>query len=85
VATTFAVPRTSDGVLTIDELAVLLITSPAHIQPKEGQTVIVTTKDAYFWAVVFSELAGRDGEPERFLNRVRDYLAEYGHVFRDLI
>ena len=82
MATTFAVPRTSDGVLTIDELAVLLITSPAHIQPKDGQTVIVTTKDAYFWAVIFSELAGRDGEPEGFLRRVRGYLTENRDVFR---
>lgn len=82
MATTFAVPLTSDGTLTIDELAVLLITSPAHIQPKEGQTVIVTSKDAYLWAVVFSELAGRDGEPEGFLKRVRDYLAEHDDVFR---
>jgi hypothetical protein len=82
MATTVALPLTSDGTLTIDELAVLLITSPAHIEPKEGQTVIVTTKDAYLWAVFFSELAGRDGEPEGFLKRVRDYLAEYGHVFR---
>lgn len=43
------------GTHTIDELAILLITSPEHIeQPKEGETVIITTKDAYFWAVLFS-------------------------------
>jgi hypothetical protein len=60
-----------------------LITSPAHIRPeKEGQTVIVTTKEAYYWAPLFSELAGRDGEPERFLKYVRDYLTEWGNVFR---
>jgi hypothetical protein len=82
VATT-TLPRTSDGILTLDELAVLTITSPAHMKPeKDGETVIVTTKDAYLWAVLFSELADRDGEPERFLKIFRDYILEYGHVFR---
>jgi len=83
VATTVALPRTSDGTLTLDELAVLLITSPAHIRPqREGETVIITTKDAYIWAVFFSELVGREGEPERFLNEIREFLNEYGRVFR---
>lgn len=83
MATTVALPRTSDGTLTLDELAVLLITSPAHIRPqREGETVIITTKDAYIWAVFFSELVGREGEPERFLNEIREFLNEYGQVFR---
>jgi hypothetical protein len=83
VATTTTLPRTSDGVLTLDELAVLMTTSPAHIKPeKDGETVIVTTKGAYLWAILFSEVADRDAEPESFLKTFREYLVEQGDVFR---
>jgi hypothetical protein len=82
VATTTTLPRTSDGVLTLDELAVLMITSPAHISPKAEETVIVTSKDAYLWAIIFSEIADRDDEPDHFLSLFRDYVSENADVFR---
>jgi hypothetical protein len=71
LATTTLV-RKYQSVLTLDELAVLEMTSPAHIeQAKESETVIITTKDAYCWAVLFSELvsSGKDDNPEWFMER----------------
>lgn len=73
------------SVLTLDEYAVLEMTSPAQIeQPKAGETVIITTKDAYFWAVLFSELvsSGKDGDAEWFMKRFRAVLDEYRGLLR---
>jgi len=70
--------------LTLDETAVLLMTSPAHLeQPKMGETVIITTKDAYFWAVLFSELVSRgNDDPEWFMKKFRAVLAEHRDLLR---
>jgi|GEM_PF-6113488 len=69
---------------TLDETAVLLVTSPAHIeQPEDGETVIITTKDAYFWAVLFSELVSRgNDDPEWFMRRLRAVLTEHRDLLR---
>jgi hypothetical protein len=55
------------------------MTSPAHIeQEEEGKTVIITTKDAYFWAILFSQLvsSGYDADPGWFIGRLRLVLAD---------
>jgi hypothetical protein len=72
------------GVLTLDELAVLTMTSPDHIQPEKGETVIITTKDAYLWAVLCSELVsmGKDNGPEWFMSRFRSVLEDHRDLLR---
>jgi hypothetical protein len=73
------------SVLTLDELAILEMTSPAHIeQAEESTTVIITTKDAYYWAVLFSELvsSGRDDDPEWFMERFRSVVADRRDLLR---
>lgn len=75
------------SVLTLDELAILEMTSPSHIEgTEENQPTIITTKDAYLWAVLFSQLVsdGRDNDPEWFLNRFRSVLGKYRNPLRSL-
>jgi hypothetical protein len=83
VATSTMVNK-NQGTHTLDELAILLITSPKHIEePREGETVIIATKHSYFWAVLFSELVsqGKDS-PEWFMERFRAVLADERDLLR---
>jgi hypothetical protein len=69
----------SESVLTLDELAVLTMTSPDHIpQPNEGETLIITAKDSYLWAVLFSQLVsiGKADDSEWFMTKFRAVLME---------
>jgi hypothetical protein len=76
----------SESVLTLDEFALLMMTSPGHIpQPKEGETLIITTKDSYLWAVLFSELVsiGKDDDPEWFMTNFRAVLKDNRDSLRE--
>jgi hypothetical protein len=70
--------RIDQGVRALDELAILLVTSPSEIpNPPQGETVIITTKDAYHWAVLFSDLVMHDrDDPDWFIARFREVILE---------